>query len=164
MKIAGRLGIFFVAALLAMALLTSNAPCQFTEFGRAEGRLPRSLYNWPLINDMGGAAIFKSPHMGLFSDDLNPPYRFGERGVGGGGISPYAGLFADGRHHAVAGAPEAASPRFTITLVREKAILLDKVTGETWILVFPESERTQAYWQPIPKRDAGPFRQDRNKR
>jgi len=42
--------------------------------------------------------------------------------------------------------------RFTIVLVRNEAILLDMSTGETWCLVFPDSEKRQLHWKPIPVR------------
>lgn len=39
--------------------------------------------------------------------------------------------------------------RFWIVTVRNEAILLDTATGETWRLVFPESENTPLRWEPI---------------
>jgi hypothetical protein len=163
MKIAGMLGISFVMVLLAMALLTSDAPCQFVENDVGGRRMSEWPYKGYLIDDrywegrVRESWIFAQPHAGPSLGD-----QFGQGGARWNEMfaPPCAGLFPDNAPPSASRVPPVASPRFTITLVREKAVLLDSVTGETWILVFTESGRTPAYWQPIPRRDAGTFRKD----
>lgn len=65
---------------------------------------------------------------------------------------PYAGPLIDNTRPPVGHHPATGSARFMIILVRETAILLDTATGETWHLVFIESEdETRLRWQSVPK-------------
>ncbi len=160
MKIASMLGIAFVMVLLAMALWTSDAPCQFEDGGVRGGRIPAPPCY--LIGDQSWEGrvreswLFPQPHAVPSLGD-----QFGQGGVRWNEMfaPPCAVLFPDNGPASVSRVPQAASPRFTITLVRNKAVLLDSVTGETWMLVVTESGK-MPYWQPIPKRDAAAFRKD----
>jgi hypothetical protein len=154
MKTTGVLGVLFVVVLVAVALLTNDAPCQS---GRAadgwHGTLA-SPYGDPLLGEVGWRKRIVWPYGGPLLGEVSGGRKY---------PSPYMGLFSDDRGHSLVSGPDVSPSRYEITVVRKRAILLDKMTGETWILVFTESEKAPAYWQPIPKKDSSALDQDRKK-